>query len=70
MDSAADALDAGLLKYSDGAVVGTGGFVETATSGSTSGTCSRSPVPQQLRPVPVVERATARPSGSPTSATS
>ncbi len=28
MDSAADALDAGLLKYRDGAVVGTGGFVE------------------------------------------
>ena len=29
MDAAADALDAGLLRYSDGAVVGTGGFVET-----------------------------------------
>ena len=28
MDTAADALDAGLLKYSDGAVVGTGGFLE------------------------------------------
>ena len=29
MDASADALDAGLLRYSDGAVVGTGGFVET-----------------------------------------
>ena len=28
MDTTADALDAGLLAYSDGAVVGTGGFVE------------------------------------------
>ena len=28
MDAGADALDAGLLRYSDGAVVGTGGFVE------------------------------------------
>jgi CzcA family heavy metal efflux pump len=30
MNAGADALDAGLLQYSDGAVVGTGGFVETA----------------------------------------
>src|SRR5215218_736449 len=29
MDTSADALDAGLLRYSDGAVVGTGGFVES-----------------------------------------
>jgi CzcA family heavy metal efflux pump len=29
MDVTADALDAGLLQYSEGAVVGTGGFVET-----------------------------------------
>src|SRR5829696_8716036 len=29
MDATADALDAGLLMYSEGAVVGTGGFVET-----------------------------------------
>ncbi len=29
MDTASDALDAGLLRYSDGAVVGTGGFVES-----------------------------------------
>ena len=28
MDASSDALDAGLLRYSDGAVVGTGGFVE------------------------------------------
>ena len=30
MNATADALDAGLLQYSDGAVVGTGGFIETA----------------------------------------
>ena len=30
MDVTADALDAGLLRYSDGAVIGTGGFVETS----------------------------------------
>src|SRR5215210_938785 len=29
MDQTADSLDAGLLRYSDGAVIGTGGFVET-----------------------------------------
>ena len=29
MDSTADALDAGLLQFSDGALIGTGGFVDT-----------------------------------------
>ena len=29
MDVTADALDAGLLRYSDGAVIGTGGFIDT-----------------------------------------
>ena len=29
MESTADAVDAGLLRYSDGAVIGTGGFVDT-----------------------------------------
>ena len=29
MDATADSLDAGLLRYSEGAVIGTGGFVET-----------------------------------------
>src|ERR687893_1771988 len=29
MDNTADALDAGLLRYSEGAVIGTGGYVET-----------------------------------------
>ncbi|MGD9704172.1 MAG: efflux RND transporter permease subunit [Acidimicrobiia bacterium] len=29
MEATADALDAGLLRYSDGAVIGTGGFIET-----------------------------------------
>jgi CzcA family heavy metal efflux pump len=31
MNASSDALDAGLLRYSDGAVVGTGGFVENET---------------------------------------
>ena len=29
MEATADALDAGLLRFSDGAVIGTGGFIET-----------------------------------------
>ena len=46
MDAAADALDAGLLRYSDGAVVGTGGFVEDDGQRSTSATSSRSSGPK------------------------
>ena len=56
MDTAADALDAGLLRYSDGAVIGTGGFVESGDSGSTSGTSSRSSTRTSSAQVPVVER--------------
>jgi CzcA family heavy metal efflux pump len=56
MDAAADALDAGLLRYSDGAVVGTGGFVETA--GQRLNIRHVQPItgPEQLAQVPVVER--------------
>jgi CzcA family heavy metal efflux pump len=56
MDAAADAVEAGLLKYSDGAVVGTGGFVETA--GQRLNIRHIQPIvsPEQLGEVPVVER--------------
>ncbi len=56
MDAGADALDAGLLKYSDGAVVGTGGFVETA--GQRYDVRLVQPIvgPEQLGTVPVLER--------------
>ena len=39
MDQTADSLDAGLLRYSEGHVIGTGGFVEQAARGSTCKTC-------------------------------
>ena len=56
MDAAADAVEAGLLKYSDGAVVGTGGFVEA--DGQRFNIRHVQPIvsPEQLGQVPVVER--------------
>jgi CzcA family heavy metal efflux pump len=56
MDAAADALDAGLLKYSDGAVVGTGGFIEAG--GQRMDIRHVQPItgPEQLGSVPVVSR--------------
>ena len=42
MEVTADALDAPLLKYSAGAVVGTGGFVDTPNQRLGSGTSCRS----------------------------
>ena len=56
MDSAADAVEAGLLKYSEGAVVGTGGFVEQA--GQRFNIRHVQPItgPAELGAVPVVER--------------
>ena len=56
MDTAADALDAGLLKYSDGAIVGTGGFVEDG--GRRLNIRHVQPIvgADQLGQVPVVER--------------
>ncbi len=56
MDSAADALDAGLLKYSDGAVVGTGGFVESGDQRLNIRLVQPITGPEQLGAVPVVER--------------
>lgn len=56
MASTADALDAGLLRYSDGAVIGTGGFV--TAGGKRLNVRLVQPIldPAQLRDVPVVER--------------
>jgi CzcA family heavy metal efflux pump len=56
MDVSADALDAGLLRYSDGAVVGTGGFIEAG--GTRLNIRHVQPItgPQQLGEVPVIER--------------
>ncbi len=56
MDTSANALESGLLQYSDGAVVGTGGFVET--EGQRLNIRHVQPItgPDQLGEVPVVER--------------
>ena len=69
MDAAADAVEAGLLRYSDGAVVGTGGFVEPTGSASTSATSSRSPGPRSSARCRW-SNGTARSCDSPTSARS
>ena len=56
MDTTADALDAGLLRYSDGAVIGTGGFVDA--DGMRYNVRHVQPIvgPDELGKVPVVER--------------
>jgi CzcA family heavy metal efflux pump len=56
MDVAADALEAGLLQYSEGAVVGTGGFVEAG--GQRFNIRHVQPItgPEELAQVPVLER--------------
>ena len=56
MDSTADALDAGLLRYSDGAMIGTGGFVSSGDSRLNVQLVQPIVAPEQLAHVPVVER--------------
>ena len=56
MDSTADALDAGLLRYSDGAVIGTGGFVTEGDQRLNVRLVQPIVEPEQLGAVPVVER--------------
>jgi CzcA family heavy metal efflux pump len=56
MDSTADALDAGLLRYSDGAVIGTGGFVTAGDKRLNVRLVQPIVDPEQLGDVPVVER--------------
>ena len=52
----ADALDAGLLKYAKGAVVGTGGFVETADQRFNVRHLQAIEEPEELAQVPVATR--------------
>ena len=56
MDTASDAVEAGLMRYTDGAVVGTGGFVEA--DGQRFNIRHVQPIvgPEQLGKVPVIER--------------
>jgi len=56
MDSTADALDAGLLRYSDGAMIGTGGFVTSGDSRLNVRLVQPILDPEQLGAVPVLER--------------
>ena len=56
MDAAADSVEAGLLRYSDGAVVGTGGFVESGDRRLNVRHVQPITGPEQLAQVPVVER--------------
>src|SRR3954454_20565912 len=56
MDTTADALDAGLLRYRDGAVVGTGGFLEAGGQRINVRNMQAIETPEQLAQVPVVER--------------
>jgi CzcA family heavy metal efflux pump len=56
MDSTADALDVGLLQYSEGSVIGTGGFIDTPNQ--RIGIRSVLPIlePQQLGLTPIYDR--------------
>ena len=56
MDAGADAVEAGLMQYSDGAVVGTGGFIEDG--GQRFNIRHVQPIvdPEQIGKMPVVER--------------
>lgn len=56
MSATGDALDAGLLRYSDGAMIGTGGWVETAGERFNIRTVQPIFDPGDLAQVPVVER--------------
>jgi CzcA family heavy metal efflux pump len=56
MDAGADAVEAGLMQYTDGAVVGTGGFIEEG--GQRLNIRHVQPIvnPEQIGKIPVVER--------------
>ncbi|WP_196279443.1 efflux RND transporter permease subunit [Catellatospora vulcania] len=56
MEVTADALDAGLLRYSDGAVIGTGGFLETPNQRMAIQHVLPIVTPADLAKVPVAER--------------
>ncbi|HTF40677.1 MAG TPA: efflux RND transporter permease subunit, partial [Propionibacteriaceae bacterium] len=56
MDAGADAVEAGLMQYTDGAVVGTGGFIEEG--GQRFNIRNVQPIvdPEQIGKIPVIER--------------
>jgi CzcA family heavy metal efflux pump len=56
MKATADALDSGLLQFSDGAMVGTGGFVETANQRLSVRNVLPIVTPEDLAQLPVAER--------------
>jgi CzcA family heavy metal efflux pump len=56
MSTTGDALDAGLLRYSEGSVIGTGGWVETGGERFNIRTVQPIFGPDELAKVPVVER--------------
>jgi CzcA family heavy metal efflux pump len=56
MNVTGDALDAGLLKYNQGAIVGTGGFVESGSQRLNISNVQPAVGPQQLGDVPVASR--------------
>ncbi len=56
MDAAGDSVESGLLRYNDGAVVGTGGFVETGDRRFNVRHVQPIDTPEELAEVPVVEK--------------
>jgi CzcA family heavy metal efflux pump len=56
MEMTADALDAGILRYSDGAVIGTGGFIDTPNQRLSIHPVSAIVGPDQLGSVPIRDR--------------
>ena len=61
MEATADSVDSGLLRFSNGSIIGTGGSIETCrNSGSGSGTCCRSSPPADLAQVTVDSKTGAR----------
>jgi Cu/Ag efflux pump CusA len=56
MDSTADALDVGLLQFSEGSVIGTGGFIETPNQRFGIRSVLPILVPEELGQVPIYNR--------------
>ena len=63
MDVTADALDVGLLQYSEGSVIGTGGFIDTPTQRLNIQSVLPVITPEKLGEVPIYDRK--KPDGSP-----
>jgi CzcA family heavy metal efflux pump len=63
MDVTADALDVGLLQFSEGSVIGTGGFIDTPNQRIGIRSVTSITTPEQLAAVPINDRR--KPDGSP-----